>query len=139
VTGSACADPAGVAMPAPASVIGCYALRLGTWSAPRDSPDPPPVVALLDSTGSYLLEKGKSLVRPHPLGSPMPFDMAFWTRLSPEHLDLVFTDGGYVGVRLHLVWGWGDAHWRGTAEAFTDVRPSIQATATSTLSPRECS
>jgi hypothetical protein len=69
----------------------------------------------------------------------MGFDMAFWTRLSPEHLDLVFTDGGYVGVRLHLVWGWGDAHWRGTAEAFTDVRPSIEATATSTLSPRECS
>jgi hypothetical protein len=69
----------------------------------------------------------------------MPFDMAWWSRLAPEHLEIVFTDGGYIGVRLHLVWGWGDSTWRGTAEAFTDVSPSIQARTTSTLAPRECS
>jgi len=68
----------------------------------------------------------------------MAFDMAWWNLIAPEHVDVVFTDGGLVGVRMHLVWGWGDGTWHGTAEAFTDVSPSIQAVTTVRLSPRTC-
>lgn len=136
----ACSSASGIVAPepSPGSVVGCYAVDLGRWSASRDSRDPPTRIALLDSIGTELLEKGHQLARPDPLSASMPFDMAWWKRLESEHLEVVFTAGGYVGVRLHLVWGWGDATWRGTAEAFTDVSPSVQAVASATLSPRTC-
>lgn len=134
---AACSDTTGPTPIPPLAVVGCYQVTIGKWSAPRDSPDPPGVVVLLDSIGTYLLERGRPLVRAHPLGTPMPFDMAWWDRRAEEQLDLVFSDGGYLGVRLHYVWG--GTTWRGSAWAFTDVSPSIQATATSTLVPRSCS
>ena len=134
---SACSDTTNPTPIPPLNVTGCYQVTLGKWSDSHDSPDPPPVLVLLDSLGTYLLEKGKPLVRPYPLGTPMPFDMAWWDRRAEEQLDLVFSDGGYLGVRLHYIWG-GTA-WRGSAWAFTDVSPSIQATTTSTLVPRSCS
>lgn len=124
--------------PAPANVEGCYSLILGRWSGPRTSPDPPSSITLLDSVGSVLLEREKLLARPNPISAPMPFDMAWWARLDAEHLDIVFTDGGIIGIRMHLVWGWGDASWRGTAEAFTDVRPTVQAVSTIRLDKRPC-
>jgi len=59
--------------------------------------------------------------------------------LESEHLDIAFTRDGYTGIRLHLVWGWGDGTWSGTAEAWTDVAPSIQAIATARLLAVACS
>ena len=133
----ACSDTTGPISLPPLEVVGCYQVIIGKWSAPHDSPDPPRVVVLLDSLGTYLLEKGRPLVRAHPPGTPMSFDMAWWDRRAEEQLDLVFSDGGYLGVRLHYIWG--GTTWRGSAWAFTDVSPSIQATTTSTLEPRTCS
>jgi hypothetical protein len=111
-------------------------VTVGEWSDPHDSADPPEFIVLLDSLGSDVLEKGKLLVRPYPLGTPMLFDWAWWDHPAEEQLDLVFTDG-YVGVRLHYIWG--GTTWRGSAWAFTDVSPSLQATAPSTLVSRSCS
>ena len=137
----ACSSPSEVLVPqpAPSSVVGCYAVQLGKWSGPFESPVPPPAIALLDSVGTYILERGNMLVRPDPPTAPMEFDMAWWTRLESQHLEVSFVLGGLAGVRLHLVWGWGDGSWRGTAEAFTDVSPGLQAIATARLLPRECS
>ena len=128
-----------VIRPAPQSVSGCYYVRLGKWSGPRESPNPPPAVELLDSLGTTFLEKGNSLVRSDPVSAPMPYDMAWWHRLDSNHLDVFFSAGGYSGVSLHLVWGWGDGSWGGTAEAYTDVGPSPQAIATANLAPKTCS
>ena len=137
LSSGSCSDPTGSALQPPLSVTGCYQVTLGRWSGAHESSDPPRSIVILDSLGSYLLENGNRLVRPYPLGTPMPFDMAWWTRGAEEQLDLVFTDGGYVGVRLHFVWS--ERRWEGSAWAFTDVSPSVQATASSALSPRTCS
>jgi hypothetical protein len=133
----ACTSATTVRVPevAPVSVVGCYVVSMGAWSGPHESPNPPTTISLLDSTGTYLLEAGKKLVRPHPVGATMPFNMAWWSRLSPEHLDIVFTSGGEIGVRLHLVWGWGDGSWSGTGVAYTDVSPGVQAVASAKLTP----
>ena len=120
----------------PVSVLGCYELTITNWSGPHESPDPPTPVILLDSLGSYLLETGRTLVRPAPLGSNMFFDMAWWSRPTAEELDVVFSAGGYVGVRMNL--SWLGPFWSGRAEAFTDVAPSIQATATAMMRPVAC-
>jgi len=137
LSASGCSDSTGTTVQPPLSVVGCYALTVGKWSGAHESPDPPSSIVLLDSLGTYLLESGKLLARPYPLGTPMPFDMAWWSRPAEEQLDVVFSAGGYVGVRLHFIWS-ADG-WRGSAWAFTDVAPSIQATATSALTPRPCS
>jgi hypothetical protein len=121
---------------APVSVAGCYALELGKWSAARRAPDPPANIALLDSLGSVFLENGKTLVRPNPLTAPFSY-MAWWSRLGDEHLTLNFTDG-FIGVRIQLVWGWGDDSWRGTAVAFSDVGIEDDAYTTVQLRPRSC-
>lgn len=136
LTAGACSEATTSTIQPPLAVFGCHQLAIGKWSAPRESPDPPGVVVLLDSIGSYLLENGKLLVRPHPVGTPMPFDMAWWDRPFEEQLDLMFTDGGYVGVRLHFTWS--GARWQGSAWAFTDVPPTLQAAASTTLVPRLC-
>lgn len=120
----------------PANVVGCYQLALGTWSASHESPDPPTTLILTDSLGSHLLENGRTLLRPWPDPSAMPFDMAWWSRSNDGALDLIFSLGGYVGVRMTLTWN-GTA-WSGTAEAYTDVQPSTQATASATLTGRSC-
>lgn len=122
----------------PSSLTGCYTVSLGKWNAARISADPPPSIVLLDSIGVSLLEKGKPLARPYPLSAVFMFDMGWWIRPAPEHLEVVFTDGGFTGVRLHLVWGWGDATWRGTIEAFADVEPAVQASTTVSLAPKGC-
>ena len=44
-----------IPLPSPSSVIGCYAVGLGTWSGSRESPNPPAAIALLDSVGTRLL------------------------------------------------------------------------------------
>jgi hypothetical protein len=140
VAAGACSSPSEVLVPeaAPSSVVGCYSVQLGRWSGTVGSAEPPPAIALLDSVGTYLLEAGNTMVRPDPLTAPMAFGMAWWTRPESEHLDVTFSHGE-GGVRLHLVWGWGDGSWRGTAASITDVHPAIRAIATARLLPRVCS
>jgi hypothetical protein len=133
----ACGDPP-TAVPAPPSVVGCYDVKLGKWSGTRRTPDPPAKIMLMDSVGTYVLEKGKRLVRPNPATAHMPFSMAWWVRLEAEHLRVVFSQGE-AAMLLHLVWGWGDDSWRGTAESYTDVATQGGAYTTVILSPRSCS
>ena len=40
----------------------------------------------------------------------MPFNMAWWNRLDPDHLDVVFTMDGEVGVRMHFTWAIMSGH-----------------------------
>lgn len=127
-----------VPQPSPGSVVGCYSTHIGPWSGPRESPNLPATIALLDSIGTNPLENGKTLARPDPINAPMHFSVGWWNRPESEHLDVVFSAGGIVGIRLSLVWGWGDGSWSGTAQAFTDVAPSIQAVATARLLPVSC-
>lgn len=133
----ACADTSGPSTPPPAAVLGCYDLTVSTWSGPHESPDPPPVVVLTDSIGTYLLETGRTLARPWPDPTAMPFDMAWWERPRPGRLDLVFTQGGFIGVRIILQWN--GRSWSGQAEAFTDVAPPVEATTLALLVPTSCS
>ena len=65
-----------------------------------------------------------------------PFDMAWWSRPKPEELDVVFSAGGYDGVHISL--SWLGPFWSGQAEAYTDVAPSIQATAMAMMRPVAC-
>lgn len=122
----------------PASVAGCYSVSMSAWSGPRTSPDLPAQIVLLDSIGSAGLERGELLARPNPLESDSAFTDAYWRRLQDEHLYIVFTNSGYVGIRANLVWGWGDDSWRGIARAFTDEPPYIEARAHIRLQPRLC-
>jgi hypothetical protein len=133
----ACTDSSGPSTPPPASVLGCYDLTVSTWSGLHESPDPPPVVILTDSIGSYLLESGRPLVRPWPDPAAMPFDMAWWERPSEGRLNLVFTQGGFIGIRIGLQWA--GSRWSGQAEAFTDVAPPVEATTLALLVPTPCS
>lgn len=122
----------------PTDVIGCYSTTLSAWSGPRLSPNPPSVVVLLDSIGTFGIESGERLARGYPLDAPTPFTMSYWRRPETEHLYLLFSDDGIVGVRANLVWGWGDDSWRGTVHAFTDVPPYVEARARIRLDPRPC-
>ena len=124
---------------APASPAGCYDVRLGKWSGKHDSPDPPSPIVLLETIGTSFFEKGFRIAREHPGNTLTSFDTGRWSAYSPEHLEIMFAANGEIGVNLHLVWGWGDSTWRGTAEAFTDVSPGLQAVATVALVPRSCS
>lgn len=128
-------DASGPTAP-PASVLGCHSLTVTNWSGPHESPDPPTPVILLDSLGSYLLETGRTLARPAPLGTPMSFDMAWWSHPEREQLDVVFSAGGYVGIRLSL--RWIGPYWSGPAEAYTDVGPSVQATGVAVMRAVTC-
>lgn len=132
-----CAAGSDPIAPAPQDVIGCYELTLGAWSAPHESPDPPSSITLLDSNGTYLLEEGRTLARPNPVDAPMSFDMAWWSRVAEEKLEVVFSNSGYVGVRFSFEWT--GMRWAGTAVAFTDVVPMDQATAPSSLAQALCS
>ena len=122
----------------PTDVVGCYSTTLSRWSGPRLSPNPPSVIVLLDSLGTVGIESGERLARGYPLNAPSPFTMSFWRRLETEHLYIVFSNEGVVGVRANLVWGWGDDSWRGTVHAFTDVPPYLEARASIRLDPRPC-
>lgn len=66
----------------------------------------------------------------------MPINMAWWSRPAEDTLELMFSQDGYVGVRLHLAWT--GARWAGRGEAFTDVLPAVQATANGSLTPKPC-
>ncbi|HEX6536982.1 MAG TPA: hypothetical protein VF041_20520 [Gemmatimonadaceae bacterium] len=113
---------------------GCYALTLGAWSAAHEADEPPATLRLLDSTGTDLLERGKQLVRPLEPDSTFRY-WAWWEPHGADSLEVVFTTG-YVGVQLRLAAR--DAAWRGHAEAFTDVVPTLQATAQATLTDIAC-
>lgn len=115
---------------APDDVVGCYEVELGAWSGPHEAWDPPEVVVLMDSLGTFVLESGKHLVRPCPGDTTVMHYMAWWERPSADSLTLVFTTG-YVGIQGRL--GRDGAQWTGHAEAFTDVAPFVQATATLSL------
>jgi hypothetical protein len=125
------------ALPAPAEVLGCYQLSRGVWSGPHESPDPPDRLILTDSIGSYLLERGRTLLRSWPDPDAMPFDMAWWQRPHSDTLQLIFNNGGYIGVRLLLSWRGDD--WRGRIEAYTDVVPPVQASSSARLISQPCS
>jgi hypothetical protein len=116
---------------APESVSGCYQLTLGPWTGAHEAENPPAVVLLLDSVGTFLLEAGRTLVRPSPVDTNAFAYMAWWARPAPDSLAVVFTTG-YVGIRLAL--SWRGSQWVGRADAFTDVQPSIEATASAALS-----
>ena len=115
---------------APELVTGCYQLTIGTWTAGHEAPDPPPVVLLLDSVGTFLLEAGQTLVRPSPVDTSTFGYMAWWARPASEPLVVVFTTG-YVGI--HLALAWRGSQWAGRADAFTDVQPPIEATTSAAL------
>jgi hypothetical protein len=116
---------------APELVTGCYQLTIGTWTAGHEAPDPPSVIVLLDSVGTFLLEAGRPLVRPSPVDTIAFGYMAWWARPVSDSLAIVFSTG-YVGIRLAL--SWRGSQWVGRADAFTDVQPSIEATSSAALS-----
>lgn len=128
----------GPPQPTPSSAAGCYAVGLGGWNGPRESPDPPSVIALLDSLGTNGFEVGKQLARPDPRNAAMPFTASWWARPDPDHLSVYFSLDGIIGVRMFVAWDSGGGRWSGTAEAFTDVSPSTQAVSAVSLSPRPC-
>lgn len=122
----------------PIDVVGCYSVSTSQWTGPRESPDLPSSIVLLDSVGTAVLERGEFLARPFPLGSASAFTVAYWRRPEDQLLYIVFSNDGYVGIRASLVWGWGDNSWRGTAHAYTDTPPFVEARATVRLQPRAC-
>jgi hypothetical protein len=136
---AACSDePASPGASGP--VPGCYELALGPWrGGPPEAPGLPPTVRLIDSLGTDLLEQGKLLVRPVDSAAAATFPYwAWWEQPDADSLHVVFTTG-YVGVELHLAaWSGWTGWWRGRADAFTDVQPSIQATTGVWLQPIAC-
>jgi len=136
---SSCGSPSDPAddLPAPDVVVGCYRVSLGKWSGNKTSADPPSLIVFLDSLGTNLLEKGRTLARAYPSSAPFPFEMGWWQRPDHDRIEVVFTDG-YVGTRLHVTWSAGDQSWKGLADAYTDQSPPIQATATVALTRQEC-
>ncbi len=131
----ACGEGSGPSTPPPASVSGCYAITLGPWSGPHTSIDPLSPLVLLDSTGTYLFENGRTLLRPWPTLALDFFDMAWWSQAEPDRLTLMYSASGYVGIRIDL--RWRDA-WVGKAEAYTDIVPPIEATASAQLDSIPC-
>lgn len=122
---------------APASLAGCYTLSVGQWSGPKESSEPPTRIVLLDSTGTADGEAGMNLVRLDPITAPMPFPVAIWRRFDANHLQIAFAME-FSGITLELVWGWGDGTWGGTATAWNDGPPGLEAVATARLHPRDC-
>jgi hypothetical protein len=111
----------------PDDLVGCYQLELGEWSGPHEAWPPPGVVMLMDSLGTSPLESGRHLIRPCPGDTLVMHYKAWWERPAGDSLRVTFTTG-YVGILGRL--RWDGARWTGRAEAFTDVDPFVQATAT---------
>jgi hypothetical protein len=114
---------------------GCFRLALGAWSASHEAVNPPATLFLYDSVGTAGLERGQRIVRPVPIPTAMNYPWMWWAAAPADSMRLVFT-GGFVGVDVHLARR--AATWEGLAYAFTDVAPSIQATASAALSPMPC-
>lgn len=116
---------------------GCYLLELGDWSGARESVDPPLAIRLLDDVGTDVLENGKTLARPVDPDDPafQFFEWAWWDKPMDTQLVVVFTTG-FTGIRLILTRE--ATAWEGNAEAFTDVAPGVEATATARLSSASC-
>ena len=122
--------------PATATVPpGCFRLTLGAWSASHEAVDPPTTLFLYDSAGTAGLERGRKIVRPVPVATATTYAWMWWALAPADSMLVVFT-GGFVGVDVHLARR--AATWQGLAYAFTDVAPSIQATARADLSPMAC-
>ena len=67
------------------------------------------------------------------------YDLTVSTWSAPERArsNPVFTQGGFIGIRIGLQWA--GSRWSGQAEAFTDVAPPVQATTLALLVPTPCS
>jgi hypothetical protein len=125
-------DPAGPG----ATPLGCYAVTLGEWSAPREAVDPPGVVRLTGERGDDGMSEGRTLIAEADPADPLFYPWSWWENPEPDSLALVFT-GGFVGVTAGLRWA-GDDEWRGRATAFTDVAPGVEANASISLRPVAC-
>lgn len=131
----ACASPEPT-QPGTASLPpGCFRLTLGAWSGPHEAVDPPLTLSLMDSIGSSGMENGQRIVRPVPVAMQTPYPWMWWKAVPADSLHLVFT-GGFVGVYVDLARR--DSAWEGVATAFTDVAPSMQATAAAALTSMFC-
>jgi hypothetical protein len=114
---------------------GCYTLTLGEWSAPHEAVDPPSALRLTTTLGTDGMAQGQTLVvMAHPL-RPNPYPWSWWRRNEHGDLELVFT-GGYVGITLTL--GPSGDDWQGTAQAFTDIAPGLEARASARLDRVAC-
>ena len=114
---------------------GCFRLTLGAWSASHEAVDPPTTLFLYDSVGADGLERGQKIVRAVPVATATNYPWMWWAVAPADSMRLVFT-GGFVGVDVRLARR--AATWEGLAFAFTDVAPSLQATASAQLSSMAC-
>ena len=125
-------DPVGPGATPP----GCYAVTLGEWSGPREAADPPSVIRLTGELGDNGMSEGRTLVAGTDPADPLLYPWSWWENPEPDSLALVFT-GGFVGVTAGLR-STGDDEWRGTAQAFTDVAPAVEAEASIRLRRVSC-